>query len=215
MNQAANPNRFDYLRQGDEIYRRSFAIIRAEADLSQFSPEEEEVAVRMIHACGMVEITSDLVFSQGAVAKAHQALRQGAPVLCDSQMLAHGIITSRLPRGNAVICKLGDPEAHALAQKLGTTRSAAAAELWRDKLDGSLVAVGNAPTVLFHLLSMLDDFPARPACIIGMPVGFVGAAEAKEGLIADGRAPFITIRGRRGGSAMAAAAVNAIAAHAQ
>lgn len=211
MKQAEQRTRFNYLRDGEEIYRRSFATIRAEADLSRFAPEEEQVAVRIIHACGMVEIAGDLIFSQGVVEKARQALRQGAPILCDSKMLAHGIIASRLPRGNDVICQLDDPAAMALAQRLGTTRSAAAVELWRDRLDRTVVAIGNAPTALFHLINILDSISARPACIIGMPVGFVGAAESKEALIADGRVPFITVRGRKGGSSMAAAAVNAIA----
>ncbi len=203
--------RFNYLRDGAEIYRRSFATIRAEADLARFSRDEEHVAVRMIHACGMVEIAASLVFSQGAVAQARQALRQGAPILCDSKMLARGIIAARLPRGNEVICTLDAPSVPSLAHKLGTTRSAAALEFWRDRLDGAIAAIGNAPTALFHLLDMLDETFARPACVIGMPVGFVGATESKEALIADARVPFITLAGRKGGSAMAAAALNAIA----
>jgi len=209
------PSRFNYLRDGAEIYRRSFATIRAEADLARFPRDDELVAVRMIHACGMVAIAAGLVFSQGAVAQARQALRQGAPILCDSKMLARGIIAARLPRGNEVICKLDDPAVASLAQKLGTTRSAAALELWRDWLDGAIVAIGNAPTALYRLLDMLDEIYARPACIIGMPVGFVGAAESKEALIADARVPFITLKGRKGGSAMAAAALNAIASEAE
>lgn len=208
-------SRFSYVRDGAEIYRRSFATIRAEADLARFSPDEERVAVRMIHACGMVEIASDIMFSDGAVAQARHALRQGAPVLCDSKMLAQGIIMARLPYANEVICTLEDPCVPSLAQKLGTTRSAAALELWRDRLAGAVVAIGNAPTALFHLLDMLDECPARPACVLGMPVGFVGAAESKEALIADGRVPFIAIKGRKGGSAMAAAALNAIASEAE
>jgi len=208
-------SRFNYLRDGAEIYRRSFATIRAEADLARFPRDEELVAVRVIHACGMVEIAAGLVFSQGAVAQARQALRQGAPILCDSKMLARGIIAARLPRGNEVICKLDDPAVASLAQKLGTTRSAAALELWRDRLDGAIAAIGNAPTALFHLLDMLDETFVRPACIVGMPVGFVGAAESKEALIADARVPFITLMGRKGGSAMAAAALNAIASEAE
>ncbi len=209
------PARFDYLRDGAEIYRRSFATIRAEADLARFSRDEEHVAVRMIHACGMVEIAADLVFSHGAVTQARHALRQGAPILCDSKMLARGIIAARLPRGNEVICKLDDPSVPSLARKLGTTRSAAALELWRDRLDGAIAAIGNAPTALYCLLDMLDEISARPACIVGMPVGFVGATESKEALIADARVPFITIKGRKGGSAMAAAALNAIASEAE
>ena len=208
-------SRFNYLRDGAEIYRRSFATIRAEADLVRFPRDEELVAVRMIHACGMVEIATGLVFSQGAVAVARAALRQGAPILCDSKMLARGIIAARLPRGNEVVCTLDDAAVASLAQKLGTTRSAAALELWRDKLDGAIAAIGNAPTALFHLLDMLDEIFARPACVIGMPVGFVGAAESKEALIADARVPFITLKGRKGGSAMAAAALNAIASEAE
>ena len=215
MNEAPALSRFDYLRDGAAIYRRSFATIRAEADLARFSGGEEHVAVRMIHACGMVEIARDLMFSNGAVAQARRALRQGAPVLCDSNMLARGIIAARLPRENEVVCTLEDPAVPSLAKKLGTTRSAAALELWRDRLDGALIAIGNAPTALFHLLDMLDGTPARPACVIGMPVGFVGAAELKDALIADTRVPFITIKGRKGGSAMAAAALNAVASEAE
>jgi precorrin-8X/cobalt-precorrin-8 methylmutase len=209
------PSRFNYLRDGAEIYRRSFATIRAEADLARFSRAEELVAVRMIHACGMVEIAAGLVFAQGVVAQARQALRQGAPILCDSKMLARGIIAARLPCANEVICTLDAPSVPSLAQKLGTTRSAAAIELWRDRLDGAIAAIGNAPTALFHLLDMLDETSARPACIVGMSVGFVGATESKEALIADARAPFITLKGRKGGSAMAAAALNAIASDAE
>jgi len=208
-------SRFNYLRDGAEIYRRSFAAIRAETDLARFTPDQEHVAVRMIHACGMVEIAQDLVFSDGAVVQARHALKHGAPILCDSKMLARGIITARLPRANEILCTLDDPAVPSLAQRLGTTRSAAALELWRDRLDGAVVAIGNAPTALFHLLDMLDEMPARPACVIGMPVGFVGAAESKDALIADRRAAFITIKGRKGGSAMAAAALNAIASEAE
>ena len=213
MSEASS--RFNYLRDGTEIYRRSFATIRAEADLARFPRDEELVAVRMIHACGMVEIAADLVFSDGAVAQARQALRQGAPILCDSKMLARGIIAARLPCANEVICTLDAPSVPSLAQKLGTTRSAAALEFWRDRLDGAIVAIGNAPTALYRLLDMLDETSARPACIVGMPVGFVGAAELKEALIADARVPFITLKGRKGGSAMAAAALNAIASEAE
>jgi len=209
------PSRFNYLRDGAEIYRRSFATIRAEADLARFARDEEHVAVRMIHASGMVEIAADLVFSRGAVANARQALRKGAPILCDSKMLARGIIAARLPCANAVICTLDAPSVPSFAQKLGTTRSAAALEFWRDRLDGAIVAIGNAPTALFHLLEMLDGTSARPACIVGTPVGFVGAAESKEALIANARVPFITLKGRKGGSAMAAAALNAIASEAE
>jgi precorrin-8X/cobalt-precorrin-8 methylmutase len=215
MSEAPVLSRFDYLRDGAEIYRRSFAAIRAEADLARFTPDEEHVAVRMIHACGMVEIAGDLVFSTEAVARARHALRQGAPILCDSKMLARGIIAARLPAENEVICTLEDLAVSSLAQKLGTTRSAAALELWRGRLDDAVVAIGNAPTALFHLLDMLDKFPARPACVIGMPVGFVGAVESKDALISDARVPFIAIKGRKGGSAMAAAALNAIASESE
>jgi precorrin-8X/cobalt-precorrin-8 methylmutase len=213
MSEASS--RFNYLRDGAEIYRRSFATIRAEADLARFPRDEELVAVRMIHACGMVEIAAGLVFSQGAVAQARHALRQGASILCDSKMLARGIIAARLPCANEVICTLDAASVPSLAAKLGTTRSAAALELWRDRLDGAIAAIGNAPTALFHLLDLLDETSARPACIVGMPVGFVGATESKEALIADARVPFITLKGRKGGSAMAAAALNAIASEAE
>jgi precorrin-8X/cobalt-precorrin-8 methylmutase len=215
MRQSPKPGRFHYLRNGAEIYRRSFAIIRAEANLARFSRDEEHVAVRMIHACGMIEIAPDLVFSDGAVSHARRALDRGAAVLCDSKMVARGIIAARLPRGNEVICKLDDPACAQLAQELGTTRSAAAFELLRGRIDQAVIAIGNAPTALFHLIEMLDGIAARPACIIGLPVGFVGAAESKEALIADARAPFITLRGRKGGSAMTAAAINAIASEAE
>jgi precorrin-8X/cobalt-precorrin-8 methylmutase len=215
MKKPAQSSRFDYLRDGAEIYRRSFATIRAEADLARFTGNEQQVAVRMIHACGMVELAADIVFSEGAVEQARRALQQGAVILSDSKMLARGIIAARLPRSNEVICTLDDPTIWPLAQTLGTTRSAAALELWRERLDGAIVAIGNAPTALFRLLDMLDESPARPACVAGMPVGFVGAAESKEALIANARVPFITVRGRKGGSAMAAAAINAIASEAE
>ena len=213
MSEASS--RFNYLRDGAEIYRRSFATIRAEADLARFPRDEELVAVRMIHACGMIEIAAGLVFSHEAVAQARQALRRGAAILCDSKMLARGIIAARLPCANELICTLDAPSVPSLAQKLGTTRSAAALELWRDWLDGAIAAIGNAPTALYRLLDMFDETSARPACVIGMPVGFVGAAESKEALIADARVPFITLKGRKGGSAMAAAALNAIASEAE
>jgi precorrin-8X/cobalt-precorrin-8 methylmutase len=215
MSEVPAFSRFNYLRDGAEIYRHSFAMIRVEADLARFTRDEKHVAVRMIHACGMVEIVGDLVFSNDAVGQARCALRQGAPILCDSKMLARGIITARLPRDNEVICTLDDPSVASLAEELGNTRSAAALELWRGRLDGAVVAIGNAPTALFHLLDMLDETSARPACVIGMPVGFVGAAESKEALIADARVPFIAIKGRKGGSAMAAAALNAIASESE
>lgn len=205
-------NSFDYLRDGHAIYERSFAIIRAEADLSRFSPEESEVAVRMIHACGMVELAAHVAFGAGLVAAARAALAGGAPVLCDSEMVAHGVTRARLPAANEVVCTLRDPRTPALAEKLGTTRSAAALELWRDRLDGAVVAIGNAPTALFRLLEILDDGAPRPAAILGIPVGFVGAAESKDALAANPRGvPFLIVRGRAGGSAVTAAAVNALA----
>jgi precorrin-8X/cobalt-precorrin-8 methylmutase len=203
--------RLAYIRDGAAIYERSFAIIRAEADLVRFSPDEERVAVRIIHASGMVDIASEIVFSPGVVAAARGALIAGAPILCDSKMVANGITRARLPADNEVICTLDDPRVRGLAGEIANTRTAAAMELWRDRLAGALVAIGNAPTALFRLLEMLDASAPKPAAIIGMPVGFVGAAESKEALVADGRVPFITIRGRKGGSAMTVAAVNALA----
>jgi precorrin-8X/cobalt-precorrin-8 methylmutase len=202
----------DYLRDGTAIYRQSFAIIRAEGDLARFSDAEADVAVRMLHACGMVEIAKDIVFSVGVIPAARQALCAGAAIICDSEMVSHGITRARLPANNAVICTLRDPTVPALAEKLGTTRSAAALELWRDRLEGAIVAIGNAPTSLYRLLELLDEGAPRPAAILGIPVGFVGAAESKEALIANPRGvPFIAVRGRVGGSAMTAAAVNALA----
>ncbi|WP_029557626.1 precorrin-8X methylmutase [Xanthobacter sp. 91] len=202
----------DYVRDGTAIYERSFAIIRAEADLSRFSADEEDVAVRMIHACGLVEAARDFVFGAGSIAAARAALQAGAPILCDAQMVAHGITRARLPAGNDVICTLRDPAVPALAEKLGTTRSAAALELWGDHLAGAVVAIGNAPTALFHLLEMLDRGAPKPAAILGMPVGFVGAAESKDALADDPRGvPFAIVRGRLGGSAITSAAVNALA----
>jgi precorrin-8X/cobalt-precorrin-8 methylmutase len=202
----------DYLQDGAAIYRRSFAIIRQEADLSRFSADEAAVAVRMVHACGMVEATEHFVFSAGAVGAARAALRRGACILCDSEMVAHGITRARLPAENAVLCTLRDARVAALAAQGGRTRSAAALQLWPQHLAGALVAIGNAPTSLFRLLEMLDEGAARPAAIIGMPVGFVGASESKEALIVHPQAvPFISVRGRIGGSAMTAAAINALA----
>lgn len=201
----------DYIRDGAEIYRRSFAIIRGEADLARFRPEEEKVAVRVIHAAGMVEVAADLAFGPGAVAAAKAALEAGAPVICDSRMVANGITRARLPASNDVICTLDDPSVPTLALTIGNTRTAAAMMLWGDRLKGAVVAIGNAPTALFHLFEMLDAGAPKPAAVIGMPVGFVGAAESKEALIADGRVPYIVVRGRKGGSAMAAATVNALA----
>jgi precorrin-8X/cobalt-precorrin-8 methylmutase len=202
----------DYLRDGTAIYEQSFAIIRSEANLSRFSDAEADVAVRMIHACGMVEAAASMIFGTGVVAAAREALRAGAPILCDSEMVSHGITRARLPAANAVICTLRDPNVPALAAAMNTTRSAAALNLWTPWLAGAVVAVGNAPTSLFRLLDMLDEGAPRPAAILGIPVGFVGAAESKEALIANVHAvPYIAVRGRIGGSAMAAAAVNGLA----
>jgi precorrin-8X/cobalt-precorrin-8 methylmutase len=206
------PERLDYLRDGARIYERSFAVIRAEADLSRFSSEEAEIVVRMVHACGCVEITSRIVFGEDLVDTARTALAQGAPILCDSEMVAHGITRARLPAHNEVICALRDQRVAQIAQEFETTRSAAALELWKDRLDGALVAIGNAPTALFRLLEMLDAGAPKPAAVLGIPVGFVGAAEAKDALAANPRGvPFLTVLGRMGGSAMTAAAVNALA----
>lgn len=202
---------YDYIRDGAAIYQRSFAIIRAEAELRRFSVEEERIAVRVIHACGMVEAARDIVFSPTFAHVAIAALANGAPILCDSKMVANGVTRARLPAGNRVICTLDDDEVPELAAKLNTTRSAAAMELWRPHLAGSLVVIGNAPTALFRLLEKLDDGAPMPAAVIGMPVGFVGAAESKEALAAQTLVPFAIVRGRKGGSAMAAAAVNAMA----
>ncbi|HEY8260076.1 MAG TPA: precorrin-8X methylmutase [Methylosinus sp.] len=200
-----------YIRDGAAIYERSFAIIRAEAELSRFTREEERVAVRIIHACGMVEIAKDILFSPAMAAAASAALRAGSPILCDANMVAHGVTRARLPAKNEVICTLADARVAALAEELGTTRSAAALELWRERLAGAVVAIGNAPTALFRLLEMFDEGAALPAAVIAMPVGFVGAAESKEAALADGRVPTVIVRGRKGGSAMAAAAINALA----
>jgi precorrin-8X/cobalt-precorrin-8 methylmutase len=202
----------DYLRDGGAIYERSFSIIRAETDLSRFSADEADVVVRMIHACGSPEAAGHIVFGNGLAAVARSALAAGAPILCDSEMVAHGVTRARLPASNDVICTLRDPRVAALAERLRTTRSAAALELWRDRLSGSVVAIGNAPTALFHLLDMLAAGAPRPAAVLGIPVGFVGAAESKEALAADSSGvPYLIVRGRIGGSAMAAAAVNALA----
>ena len=204
----------DYERDGAAIYRRSFAIIRREAELARFSPLEERVAVRVIHACGMVEAAHDLVFSPGSAEAAERALRAGAPIFCDARMVAEGVTRARLPAGNDVVCTLADPATPALAEKLGTTRTAAAIDLWLPRLGGSVVSIGNAPTALFRLLELIGGGAPRPAAIVGMPVGFVGAAESKEALIESGL-PAIVVRGRKGGSAMAAAAVNALASEAE
>lgn len=203
---------FEYEKDGAAIYRQSFATIRAEADLAGLPADVAQVVVRMIHACGMVDLVRDIAYTPGVVARAREALRAGAPVLCDVTMVASGVTRRRLPADNDVICALSDPSVPELAAKLGTTRSAAALELWRERLDGAVVAVGNAPTALFRLLEMIEEGAPRPAAVIGVPVGFVGAAESKDAL-AEHRSGIehLVVRGRRGGSAIAAAAVNAIA----
>lgn len=205
---------FDYVRDGAEIYRRSFATIRAEAELDRFPVDVAQVVVRMIHACGMTDLPRDVAYSAGVIAHARAALRGGAPVLCDANMVAAGITRSRLPAGNEVVCTLGDPATAALAERLGTTRSAAAVDLWADRLDGAVVAIGNAPTALFRLLEITGPGGPRPAAVIGIPVGFVGAAESKQALAESGL-EHLVVHGRRGGSAMTAAAVNAIASEAE
>ncbi|QFR03164.1 precorrin-8X methylmutase [Streptomyces phaeolivaceus] len=203
---------YQYEKDGPAIYRQSFATIRAEADLAALPADVSQVAVRMIHACGMVDLVRDLVYTPDAVARARAALRAGAPIFTDVRMVASGVTRKRLPADNDVLCTLSDPAVPELAAKLGTTRSAAALELWRDRLEGSVVAVGNAPTALFRLLEMIDEGAPRPAVVIGVPVGFVGAAESKDALAAHPSGlDHIVVRGRRGGSAIAAAALNAIA----
>ncbi|MFC3735588.1 precorrin-8X methylmutase [Paractinoplanes deccanensis] len=204
----------EYERDGAEIYRRSFATIRAEADLSGFPADVARVAVRMIHACGMVDLVRDIAYSPRVATVARKALLDGAPILCDAEMVASGVTRKRLPAGNEVICTLRDPAVPALAERLGTTRSAAALELWLDRLEGSVVAIGNAPTALFRLLEMIADGAPRPAAVLGIPVGFIGAAESKDAL-AGSDLEFLIVRGRRGGSAMTAAAINALASEAE
>ena len=205
-----------YETDGAAIYRQSFAIIRAEAELARFTAEEEPVVVRMIHAAGMVGLEAKIRFTPGMAGVARAALQNGAPVLCDARMVSEGITRARLPAGNSIICTLDDPAVASLAQSMGNTRSAAALELWRPHLDGAIVAIGNAPTALFHLLNMLkDENCPRPAAIIGCPVGFVGAAEAKAALLADPPTPVLTVEGRLGGSAITVAAVNALASRSE
>jgi precorrin-8X/cobalt-precorrin-8 methylmutase len=204
-----------YETDGAAIYRQSFAIIRREADLARFSAEEELVVVRMIHAAGMVGLEAYIRFTPGMAIAACAALHQGAPILCDARMVSEGITRARLPARNEVICTLADPAVGGLAESMRNTRSAAALELWRPHLDGAVVAIGNAPTALFHLLNMLEDDCPRPAAIIGCPVGFVGAAEAKAALMAAPPAPALTVEGRLGGSAMTVAAVNALASRSE
>ncbi|MGA6106871.1 precorrin-8X methylmutase [Pseudomonas solani] len=202
----------DYIRDGQEIYRHSFSIIRAEADLSAIPPDLEKLAVRVIHACGMVDVVQDLRFSPGAGAAGRAAIAAGAPILCDARMVAEGVTRARLPADNKVICTLNDAGVPELAREQGNTRSAVALEHWREHLEGSVVVIGNAPTALFYLLEMLDAGAPKPALILGFPVGFVGAAESKDMLAANSRGvPYVIVRGRRGGSAMAAAAINALA----
>jgi precorrin-8X/cobalt-precorrin-8 methylmutase len=202
----------EYVKDGAEIYRRSFATIRAEADLAGLPPDVARVAVRMIHSCGMVDLVGDLAYSPDVVGKARAALLAGAPVLCDAEMVASGVTRRRLPSNNPIICLLNDPRIPQLADSLGTTRSAAAVELWNDLLAGAVVAIGNAPTALFRLLELIDSGAPRPAAILGLPVGFVGAAESKVELAGHAAGiPYLTVHGRRGGSAMAVAAINAIA----
>jgi precorrin isomerase len=214
----------DYIRDGNEIYRKSFATIRAEADLTSLPEDLQVVAVRLIHSCGMTDIVKDLDYSENVVKIAREALKNGANILCDAQMVANGVTRKRLPANNQVICTLNEPEVPELAKQMGNTRSAAAMELWRSPntppnkslIGGSIIAIGNAPTALFRLLEILDEMPnqglLKPAAILGFPVGFVGALESKAALAANSRGiPFLTIHGRRGGSAMCAAALNALA----
>nr|WP_315239004.1 precorrin-8X methylmutase [uncultured Albidiferax sp.] len=204
--------RHEFETDGTAIYRQSFAIIRSEADLARFNPIEELAVVRMVHATGMVGLEAHVRFSEGMAAATRTALEAGAPILCDVRMVSEGITRSRLPADNAVICTLNDAKVRELAQNMGTTRSAAALELWRPHLAGAVVAIGNAPTALFHLLNMLQDPGCpRPAAIIGCPVGFVGAAESKAALMAAPPVPAMVVQGRLGGSAITVAAVNALA----
>jgi precorrin-8X/cobalt-precorrin-8 methylmutase len=199
-----------YEKDGAEIYRQSFATIRAESDLARFPAGLDRVVVRMIHACGMVDLAADVAFSAGVHDAAYDALQAGAPILCDAHMVASGVTRTRLPKDNEVVCTLRDARVPELAKHLGTTRSAAAVEFWRDHLEGAVVAIGNAPTALFHLLDLIAAGGPRPAAVLGIPVGFIGAAESKEALMGSGL-EHLVVRGRRGGSAIAAAAVNALA----
>lgn len=203
---------YDYIRDGNAIYERSFAMVREEADLSGFTPDQAEIAIRMIHACGQVEAVQHFRFSPDFVTAARGALEAGKPVLCDAEMVAHGVTRARLPARNEVICTLRDPRTPEIAKTIGNTRSAAALNLWAEKLDGAVVAIGNAPTALFYLLELLESGAPRPAAIIGMPVGFVGAMESKDALAESPlRIPYAIVKGRLGGSAMTAAAINAVA----
>ncbi|MEU2004471.1 precorrin-8X methylmutase [Rhodococcus sp. NPDC019627] len=202
----------EYIRDGAEIYRQSFATIRAEADLSAFPADVSQAVVRMIHASGQVDLVDDVAFTPGVVKAAREALANGAPIFCDAQMVAAGVTRKRLPADNEVVCTLRDPRVPVLAAQIGNTRSAAALELWGSKLEGAVVAIGNAPTALFYLLHMIESGAPRPAAVIGGPVGFIGAAESKEALIEHPSGlDYLVVRGRRGGSAITAAALNAIA----
>jgi precorrin-8X/cobalt-precorrin-8 methylmutase len=201
---------FEYERDPAEIYRQSFAIIRAEADLRRFLPSEERIVVRMIHTSGSIDLAADVAFSSSFTDAAGAALRRGAPILCDAKMIVSGVTRARLPANNEVVCMLDHPDVPFLAQRDRTTRSAAAFALFRDRLEGAVVAIGNAPTALFRLLELFEETRARPAAVIGVPVGFVGAAESKQALEQDGRVPCMIVRGRRGGSALAVAALNAL-----
>ncbi|OOL28285.1 precorrin-8X methylmutase [Rhodococcus rhodochrous] len=210
------PRRYDYVTDGADIYVRSFATIRAETDLSAIPADAEKVAVRMVHACGQTDLTRDLAIHPDLVSAARGALRAGAPILTDAHMVASGVTRTRLPADNEVLCLLRDPRVPDLAAAWGTTRSAAAVSLWEDRLDGAVVAIGNAPTALFHLLELIDAGGPRPAAIVGVPVGFIGAAESKEALAAHPlQLPYLVVRGRRGGSAMASSAINALAQEAE
>jgi len=212
LDTGTNPP-YAYEKDPAAIYRQSFSIVRAEADLSHLPDGLKPVAVRLIHACGMTDVPQDLAWSADVLEAAQTAFSRGAPVLCDVEMVAHGIIRSRLPRATEIICTLNEADVPALAETLGTTRSAAAVGHWRARLEGAVVAIGNAPTALFHLLELVAAGGPKPALVLGFPVGFVGAAESKEALVANPFGlPYLALRGRRGGSAMAAAAVNALAA---
>ncbi len=202
---------YDYIKDGNAIYEKSFAIIRAEADLARFSEDEADVAVRMIHACGLVEAAAHIEFSADLVSAGRAALANGAPIFCDAEMVARGVTAARLPAENAVICTLRDPRTPEIAREIGNSRSAAAIRLWLERLAGSVVAIGNAPTALFYLLELLRDGAPKPAAILGMPVGFVGAAESKAALAENSYGvPYAIVRGRMGGSAMTAAALNSL-----
>lgn len=206
----------DYVREGAEIYRRSFAMIREETDLSRFPDDVSGVVVRMIHACGQTDLVDDVAFTPGVVSAARTALQAGAPILCDTGMVATGVTRARLPAGNDVVCTLSDPRVPTMAEAMGTTRSAAAMELWRDRLEGAVVAVGNAPTALFRLLELVEEGAGRPAAVVGIPVGFIGAVESKVALAQHpSRLEHVVVHGRRGGSAITAGCLNALASAAE